>query len=191
LRKVIDPLMAKLVSSLILFVLSVSLGSPCQARKSRECGYERWPVKVLADKDRAQIDPKPIDTTVAALSALAIHEVPYPYDRRIAPEELHIFRIKARLLQVRREKDSDLHLLLQDLDESDQRMIAEVPAPDCAEGTGHEQEYLSVRRTLMALPAHTVLELTGVGFFDFLHDQKGGANNGFEIHPILSIKKID
>ena len=32
------------------------------------------------------------------------------------------------------------------------------------------------------------VKLTGVGFFDFIHGQKGIAANGREIHPVLSME---
>ena len=46
---------------------------------------------------------------------IPIHEVPYPRDKRIAPEEFKLYRVRAKLIQVRAEKDSDLHLIIEDL----------------------------------------------------------------------------
>jgi hypothetical protein len=89
------------------------------------------------------------------------------------------------------EKDSDLHLLLGDLEEPDKRMIAEIPAPECAEGTGHEQEFRSARDTVSSIRVNSVVEIVGVVFFDFLHEQRGAAKNGIELHPVLSIRKIE
>jgi len=34
------------------------------------------------------------------------------------------------------------------------------------------------------------VEITGVGFFDFLHGQTGVAPNGIELHPVLAIKVL-
>jgi hypothetical protein len=118
----------------------------------RQCGYDRWPVKILSDNDLAQVSFTPVDTTVAKLAAIPIHEIPYPQANRIAPEEFQVYRVRARLLRVRREKDSDLHLLLADLDAPDTRMIAEIPAPECAVGTGHEQEYKAAREAILKVP---------------------------------------
>jgi hypothetical protein len=171
-------------------VLLASIAASAQATP-RQCGYDRWPVKILGDKDRNRVDLKPIDTTVAKLGAIPIHEIPYAYDRRIEPEELRVYRVKARLLRVRREKDSDLHVLLADLDEPDKRMIAEIPAPECAEGTGHENEYRAAREALSAIPLNSVVEVMGVGFFDFVHEQKGAAPNAMELHPVLRIRSAD
>ncbi len=81
-----------------------------------------------------------------------------------------------------------MHLLLADLERPDERMIAEIPAPECAEGTGHEQEYRTARRIVSSIPANSVIEITGVGFFDSLHEQHGAARNGIELHPVLAVR---
>jgi len=103
----------------------------------RQCGYDRWPVKVLVDKDRQQVDFNPFDTTIAKLVGIPIHEIPYPRDRRIEPEELRVYRLRARLVKIRHEQDSDLHLILADLDKPSIQMIVEIPAPECGEGSSH------------------------------------------------------
>jgi len=156
----------------------------------KQCGYDRWPVKVLADKDRARVNFTPIDSTIAELVAIPIHEIPYPRDKRIAPEEMKVYRIRAKLVQVRTEKDSDLHLILEDPDKPEVRMIAEIPVPFCAEGTGHEDDYSKARTDLTSLSVGSIVEVIGVGFFDFLHDAIGGAKNGIELHPVLKISRF-
>lgn len=174
---------------LTILVLSALAAAPAQQPKAgpRECGYDRWPVKILADKDRDRVNFRPVDSTVAELGAIPIHEVPYPRDRRIAPEELQVYRVRAKLLKVTRQQDSDLHLLLADLDDSGARMIAEIPAPECAVGTGHEGEYRAARDALRKIPGNSTIEVVGVAFFDFVHDQRGAAKNGIEIHPVLAV----
>jgi hypothetical protein len=99
-----------------------------------------------------------------------------------------VYRIRARLLHVRGEKDSDLHLLLADLDDPDKRIIAEIPAPECAEGTNHEADYRTARTAVASIPLNNLVEVVGVGFFDFLHEQKGAARNGIELHPVIRIR---
>jgi hypothetical protein len=176
--------MAKSVSNLLGIAIFCCLAATAQVQPG-QCGYDRWPVKILNDKDRARIDFHAIDTTVATLGAIPIHEVPYPYDHRVAPEELRVYRLRVRFLRLRHEADSDIHLLLADLDQPEKRMIAEIPAPQCAEGTGHEQEYETARKTISSIPPNTVIEIIGVGFFDFIHEQRGAAKNGIELHPVL------
>ncbi|MBA3915515.1 MAG: hypothetical protein H0X25_17005 [Acidobacteriales bacterium] len=121
---------------------------------------------------------------------LFLHQGRLPYDRRAAPEELRTYRLRARLLRVRREKDSDLHLLLGDLSHTDSRLIAEIPAPECAVGTGREQEYRRARAALSGLLPGTEIEVMAVAFFDFPHEQHGAAKNGIELHPVLRVRVL-
>jgi hypothetical protein len=162
-----------------------------QAVAPRQCGYDRWPVKTLADKDRNRVSFTSVETTVAKLAGIPIHEIPYPSDRRIEPEELEVYRVRAMLVDVRREEDSDLHLIIADLDNPAVRMIAEIPAPECTNGTGNEEAYRRARAMIIGVPKGTRIELVGVGFFDFLHDVRGGAKNGIELHPVLDVRRVD
>jgi hypothetical protein len=184
--------MGNLASRLVALpmMLAAALGAAGQAAPG-QCGYERWPVKILADKDAARVDLKPVDTTVTKLVALPIHEIPYPEDRRIGPEELHVYRVRARLLAVYHEQDRDLHLVIADVEQPKVTMIAEIPAPECAASGGHEGDYQKARTLILSTPRNTVIELVGVGFFDFLHDQRGVAKNGIELHPVLSVRVLD
>jgi hypothetical protein len=156
----------------------------------RQCGYERWPVKILSDKDRERVQFAPVEITIAKLASIPIHEIPYPRDKRIAPEELTVYRIRGTLIEVRPEQDSDLHIIVADLSRQDLRMIVEIPAPGCAEGTGREGDYSKARQVLAGIPKGSVIEITGVGFFDFIHNAIGTAKNGIELHPVLKIAAV-
>lgn len=153
-----------------------------------ECGIERWPVKILADRDRAKVNLTPFDTTVHELCSRERPHRRYPYDRRVTQEELTTYRIRARLVRIRHERDSDLHLLLVDPVSHSDRMIAEIPAPQCAVGTGLEEKYGRARQAALAMTPGAIVEVTGVGFFDFMHEQRGAAPNGIELHPVLNIR---
>ncbi len=52
---------------------------------AKQCGFERWLVKVLSDEDRQWVDTKPRDATIRALIALQRPEGAYAYDRRVRP----------------------------------------------------------------------------------------------------------
>lgn len=184
--------MAKCAISVAFTVFLLSVGVPAHAQAvPGQCGNERWPVKTLTDKDAKRVDFHPLNTTVAKLAAIPIHEIPYPDDHRISPEEFHVYRVRARLLRVRREQDKDLHLLIADIEHPDVRMIAEIPSPACPLAKGHAEEYRRARAIVLAAPRGAEIELVGVGFFDFLHDQIGGAKNGIELHPVLRVRVIE
>ena len=166
-----------------------SENEPLQDVAGRQCGFERWPVKVLIDQDSKLVDYTPINSSVAKLNSL---EVPgtYPHDRRLKNEELHVFRVRARLIEMRDETDSDLHIIIADPDQIDTTMIAEIPAPFCALGSGHEKDYETARAKARQIPLGALVEVEGVGFFDVMHGQSGVAKNGFEIHPVLKITQV-
>lgn len=155
-----------------------------------QCGFDRWAVKTLTDLDAKRVKFAPVNTTVGKLAAIPIHEIRYPEDSRIEPEELNVYRLQARLIEVRREKDRDLHLILADVEQPEVRIIAEIPAPECANGSGHQDEFRQARETIRFISRNSVVEVVGVGFFDYLHDAKGGAKNGIELHPVLRVREL-
>lgn len=180
--------MEEFASSLAVLVFAFGLAGTAHSQAvPGQCGYDRWPVKTLTDKDSKRVDFRSVKITVSQLAAIPIHEIPYPDDHRIAPEEFHVYDVRARLVQLRKEQDQDLHLIIEDLDHPDVRMIAEIPSPACTAGTGYEKKYSKARAIVRSLPPGAEIELIGVGFFDFIHDQTGGAKNGIELHPVLGV----
>ena len=83
------------------------------------------------------------------------------------------------------------HLVLGDPDDVRETIVAEIPDSACALGSGHEGDYEAARRVLRSVPRSALVELDGVGFFDYLHGQRGMAPNGFELHPVVAIRPLD
>jgi hypothetical protein len=159
------------------------------------CGTERWAIKTLSDPDRDLVDLRPVDATLEQLVALPRPRRPGP--RRVAPAEVTVYRVEARLKWLAREEaDGDYHLILFSPRDSTITMIAEVPNPRCAGvcASGFGETFARVRQLLMdTLNApggepRPLIRITGVGFFDFLHHQRGLAPNGIELHPVLSVE---
>jgi hypothetical protein len=155
------------------------------------CGVERWRVKIIADEDRTRVGWTPKTTTVSALRAITTPAGPYPAARRIAPQELTLYRVHAVVRQILQESDGDWHVILADPAGVGATLVAEIPDSSCALGSGHEAEYAAARRALRAIPRGALIELDGVGFFDFLHGQRGMAPNGFELHPVVALHRLD
>lgn len=182
--------MGKYVSSVAVALLFVAPVIRVAQVRPGQCGFDRWSVKTLTDHDRRRVDFKPVDKTVSKLVSIRIHEIPYPDDGRIEPEELHVYKLRARLIEIRPEKDRDLHLLLVDMTDATSRMVAEIPDPVCAKGSGYEEQFRQARDDLSQIALGSVIEIVGVGFFDYLHEARGAAKNGFELHPVLSLRRI-
>ena len=85
--------------------------------------------------------------------------------------------------------------------ETKETMVAEIISPLCPEAIASSQydNYVKTytyfvdkigkptskfKNVLNPKP----ITITGVGFWDYMHGQKGVANGGREIHPVLSIK---
>jgi len=152
------------------------------------CGVERWPVKVLGDRDRNAVVTDPVAATIRELRLLDRPTAPLPPDTRVPPHELRTYRVTAIVSQVLVESDGDWHLVLADPEAGSQTMIAEIPDSACALGTGWESKYAAARRALRTLPRRALVDIDGVGFFDVDHGQRGRAPNDFELHPVLALQ---
>ena len=76
------------------------------------CGVERWAVKTLQDPAATSINREPQRTTIADLARL-----PAPASRtnsRNRPVELTTYRVRARLIAMSIQEDSDLKLVIAD-----------------------------------------------------------------------------
>ncbi len=167
------------------------------ALREAGCGVQRWAVKTLTDADVGFVDFTPVATTVADLVA---HPEPdsRPPNSRVAPVELTTYTLTANLVEAKLEPDRDIHLVISDLNDPEQTMIVELPdAPNCApDADPHLIRQMQAARdafiaalgeppsrSWMALSGRA--QITGVGFFDFIHGQRGIARNGIELHPVL------
>ena len=112
-------LLVFVAASLVLILFSLD----------RVISHRRWPVKTLSDADRARVVRNPVDTTVAFLASLPRVPEPLPQDRRIAPHETTVYRVRAKLVAVHKMLDGDFHMEIADADAPAARMIVEIPAP--------------------------------------------------------------
>jgi len=180
----------------VLLVL-VCLFTP--AAFGQRCGKERWSVKTGTDSGASQIDlSNPQTANIADLITLQPPN-PLPTDSRFAPTENTVFVVDATLTDFKFETgstgDSDYHLVLQD--DRGNTMVAEISSPSCV-GTNSPfaGQIASTRAKFDAQftatssfqTANVPVRVTGVGFFDFFHHQRGAAPNVIELHPVLNIE---
>jgi hypothetical protein len=162
------------------------------------CGSERWTVKTLTDAAASKIafaSSKP--KSVEGLRHLKPPRSLKATTSRQTGAERTVYRVSALLMSMRREDDSDIHLVLAD-PKLGGSMIAELPSGSCTIGaTAQERDAMDQARADLAaacggLPGITPVTLsgtamlTGVGFFDVIHGQGGVAPNGIELHPVLT-----
>ena len=161
----------------------------------RSVSHWRWSVKTMSDPDRVRVNRTPVASRVSILSQIPAPQGSYPRHGRIAPQELTVYRVRARLVALHRELDGDYHLVIQEPDDPKATMIVEIPAPAEGRVGGLEAAFKSMRQTIAAhepIPATGwLVEVTGVGFFDATHWQPGASATGFELHPVLEFRFLD
>jgi hypothetical protein len=158
------------------------------------CGVERWSVKTLKDAAGRALTLSPKATTIRALRRKAVPG--YLGLRRGRGVERTTFRVRAKLVEMKLEADSDIHLVIADPTRTGATMIAEFPARSCTVGaTPRARTKMNRARTALIAacgpPTGSFRKLsgsatvTGVGFFDQIHGQTGVAPNGIELHPVV------
>ncbi len=161
-----------------------------------QCGKERWDVKTLTDKDTTKIDfENIIQSTVSEQCSLT-----RPSKIKNKPRmssEITVYEIEAYVIKYKKESDRDFHVVIEDA-ETEETMVVEILDPDCPDidNTSRYELFKEVREwfvenfhpTSSFKSTWKKVKLTGVGFFDYLHGQRGMAPNGREIHPVLSME---
>jgi hypothetical protein len=159
------------------------------------CGTERWSVKTGSDPDAPYIDQTSIWYTSVGEMGSWGRPGYLPPNNRIDPYETNVLYVEATLVKYKRETDRDYHLVL--MDASGNNLIAEIPDPACVSGSSVFADGISNARyefdsvfnvTTSFQNAYVPVQITGVGFFDFVHGQTGHAPNYVEIHPVLDIQ---
>ncbi len=165
-----------------------------------QCGAERWRVKTLSDAAAIAVDFSPQSTTVNALRNLAAPDT-LPDEDRGAPTELTVFTMQVSVQEMKLEEDHDFHVVVADPSTPGDTMIVEFADTACsgAIASAQTEQIAKARQDFIALfgepttaftPISGTVQITGVGFFDFLHGQTGVAPNGIELHPVLAISHV-
>jgi hypothetical protein len=170
------------------------------ALASVSCALTRSEVKALRDRDAARVAlDTVISTTVTALNDLPSHCGPAG-NRRRGVEEFRVYEVVGRIVRVRRERDRDLHIVLADPAHPRDRLVVEMVDPETRGGrrSPHHDRLSAAQRafadlqkrfaarSLRDLEGQTV-RVTGVGFYDMGHFQRGRSRSCIELHPVLGI----
>jgi hypothetical protein len=174
--------------SLVVYLAVSALAAPAAG----QCGTERWSVKTGTDSDAASVNLTSPQTM--AITDLIALPNPGP-DARLSPTEDTVYVVNATLTDYKIEGDSDYHLVL--MDDQGNTMIAEIPSPSCVDSSSPFASQISNARSQFDAQfqasssfqtANVPVQVTGVGFFDFFHHQRGVAPNIIELHPVLDIQ---
>jgi hypothetical protein len=147
------------------------------------CGSERWNVKTGQDPQAGSIALTPAVTTIADLVALSPPTNP-PSNARVAPTETTLYRlVNVNITFSKNESDSDRHIVVSD--GSSRTMVVEIPDPGCVGSSSWKTLISNARQSFTGQTGTATVQ--GMGFFDRVHGQTGGAANGIELHPVLGI----
>lgn len=176
--------------------------------------HDRWSVKTAADADaQALTTQAPTTATIAELIAQPLPAFLPPDGRSDGPEKT-VYQLTATLQAFGREADGDYHMVLADAQGN--TMIAEIPNPGDFTSPSYFVTQITNTRTAFdshftitedisapTVPAvaaalaaagatgfqdvNVPVTLTGLGYFDFKHGQRGVAPNAIELHPVINI----
>ena len=188
------------MAALVLFAAAIIVPLallPSHRNEGASCRAERWPVKTLTDPAGRGLRLDLVQaTTIEALRGLPAR--PGGESFRGGTVERTVYRVAARLVAAKAiEEDSDIHLVIAD-PQTGGSMIAELPAFRCTVGATRPARLLMQRARVAFLRAcgdpgaddyaeygpRSRATVTGLGFFDFLHGQRGVAPNAIELHPV-------
>ena len=169
--------------------------------------HERWAVKTASDADAQALPGQaPTLTPIAQLTALPVPGL-LPPDGRSDGAEKTVWQVTATLQAFGREADGDYHMVI--ADDQGTTMIAEIPNPDDITSPSYFAAQITDSRAAIdnhfqitenlsgpaAAAAGTTgfqevsvpVTLTGIGYFDFNHGQRGVAGNAIELHPVIGV----
>jgi len=165
----------------------------------------RWGTKTGVDPDAAKVDvAHPQTTTVAELTALprpdGLPDREGPGSDRIGPVEHTAYTIDAKVLRYKLEEedDQDFHIVITDWNHPGPTMIVEIPDPRAVGTASPWRDAIASARDRFDSEFHPEgrftrrsahLKITGIGFFDFIHGQRGVAPNGIELHPVIGVEE--
>lgn len=157
------------------------------------CGVERWRIKTGADTGASEIDPTQVPTTVAALVGFVAPATTNDLER-VGTVERTTYVMDATITDLRMTEDSDYHVVV--TNPAGQTMIVEIPHPDCVSATSPLRAQISAARQSLNTTfkisssfrsVNVAARITGIGFWDDIHGQRGVAANGIELHPVTAI----
>lgn len=163
----------------------------------------------MSDVSSSQVDFVPKTRTIRKLRELDPPEELGLSTPRIWPTEYRTYRVRAKIREHKwvccgTKDDGDYHLVLADPSNRRRTMIVEIADPDCpgAKDSAKVGTLRAVRSkydSLFGQPPKgrfkrfedpPLVFVTGVGFFDAVHGQKGVAPNGIELHPVLDVEPV-
>jgi hypothetical protein len=168
----------------------------------------RWDTKILIDSAGLRIykhkaKPETISNLANGNATIRPAKDEMTHNKRASAEKRKV-TVTAYIIATGHEDDGDYHLVCQALF-SNKTLIAEIPDPENIKLKGFpglRANYSKARNEIdnkIGTPPNSVktlskkrkVRITGIVFFDKIAHGEGHAENGAEIHPVLSITVLD
>jgi hypothetical protein len=157
----------------------------------------RWPIKSLSDDDNHDVDFHAIRTKVARLRSFARPDVRVRDDTpRIGQRERHTYRVRARVLEAKVERDGDVILIVAVPGHIRRTIVFEFGNPRCVTDPFKRSQIGAARRAVLNncgpldssfTPLRGQMRVRGVGYWDRSSSEVGAAPNAFQLWPVLGI----
>jgi hypothetical protein len=133
-------------------------------------GQERWDIKTLTDKDVKTVNFTPKPATVSMMVKLKTFVAKRSTPRQNV--EKQVYRVRAIVKDYFKEADGDIHVVLQDINNPNITMIAELPDPNCdrVSSSLYEPQFVKSKNFFIGnVQKGKVYTFVGVAFCDIAH----------------------
>ena len=154
----------------------------------------REKVKHTNDGKAKFVNSRIHDVTIEGLASLRRPHMIFFRCARTNPVEFRMYRAQGILEAYRVQLDGDYHLVIRG--ESGKTMIVEIPDPRSVRFSSPFRNEIAQARNDFLNTFHPTrhwqksdqrITVSGIGFWDYPHFQRGAAPNTIEIHPVLTV----
>ena len=186
----------KTVLALVAAAIALTASTAAAHRTVFTCSTENAGLKTFSDPERNLVRVRPKQTTVATINGLRAPR-PTPTTRTTGFQR-RVWQIRAQIVEYRLEQDGDVDLVLYDGKRS--YVTAAMPGPGCLSARTRAREAIEGARAFFEglcgparpswRPLGAVVQIEGVGYWDFPRGQTGHARNYAELHPVTKVRLV-
>jgi hypothetical protein len=186
----------KTAVALVAAALALTASTAAARRTVVTCSSENAGLKTFSDPERNLVRLRAKPTTVAALNTLRPPR-PTPTTRATSFQR-RVWQVRAQIVEYRLEQDGDVSLVLYDGKRS--YVTAAMPGPGCLSAKTRARDAIEGARAFFEglcgparpswRPLGAVVQIEGVGYWDFPRGQNGHARNYAELHPVTKIRLV-
>jgi hypothetical protein len=186
----------KTAVALVAAALALTASTAAARRTVVACSSENAGLKTFSDPERNLVRLRAKPTTVATLNGLRSPR-PTPTTRTTGFQR-RVWQVRAQIVEYRLEQDGDVALVLYDGKRS--YVTAAMPGSGCLSAKTRVREAIEGARALFEglcgparpswRPLGAVVQIEGVGYWDFPRRQTGHARNYAELHPVTKVRLV-